>query len=188
MAEMKSSPTKKQLLFIDRLRSASEEREDGFQEVLKSLGKGDVSELDMKEASQVIDALKKIEVEGEAGGPGSPTDKQLSFLHNLQDSEERISATSKFLKKVDKKTMGNLTVSEASELIDSLTKIKGGPRVDTSSNPATEKQLFFINRLQNSDETKKQYRALMKKFGKEDPSDLTKGEASQIIEKMKEKR
>ncbi len=187
LSEKKSEPTRKQLEFIDRLRSASDARENKFQEVIKSLGKGDVSELDMNEASKVIDALKKIVVEGEAGSPSGPTRKQLSFLQNLQDTEERISATAKFLKKNSKDSLRSLSVQEASELIDSLAKLKSGQRIDTSGNPATEKQLMFIRRLQNSEDMMKVYKSLMKKFGKDSLADITKGEASELIEKMKEK-
>ncbi len=187
MAERGSTPTKKQLDFIDRLRSASDERENKFQELMGSFGKGDVSELDMREASQIIEDLKKIVVEGEQAGSGKPTVKQLSFLQNLQDTEERIKVTGEFLKSKGKDSLSGLSVPEASDLIDRLMKIKGGQRVDTSGNPATGKQINYIRKLQESEEMKKVYTKLMEKFRKSDISDLTKGEASEIIEKMKEK-
>lgn len=187
MADRESTPTKKQLDFIDRLRSASDEREAKFQELVGSFGKGDISELDMREASQVIETLKKIHVEGESAGPSSPTVKQLSFLQNLQDTEERIKVTGEYLKKLGAKALGNLSVQEASELIDRLMKIKGGQRLDTSGNPATGKQLNYIRKLQESDEMMKVYNKLMDKFKKSELDDLTKGEASELIEKMKEK-
>lgn len=155
--------------------------------MLKEIGKGDVSELDVGEASQVIDALKKVEVEGERGGPSRPTPKQLSFLQNLQDTEERIRSTDEFLEKHDKPSIADLSVPEASELIDVLAKLKGGQRLDTSENPATEKQLNFIKRLQKSEDAMKVYNSLMRKFRKSSLADVTKGEASELIEKMKEK-
>lgn len=188
MAETGSSPTRKQLDFIDRLRSASDERENKFQDLLNSFGKGDISELDIREASTVIEDLKKIKVEGESSGPSTPTRKQLSFLQNLQDTEERIKLTEKYLEGKSVDSLGKLSVQEASDLIDRLMKLKGGTRVDTSGNPATAKQIDYIRKLQEDSDLKKISTKLMTKFKKSDIQDLSKGEASEIIEKMKEKQ
>lgn len=185
MAERGSSPTKKQIDFINKLREASSEREETLQEFLRSREKSGVEELTVPETSDLIDALKKIKVEGEVTGGGFATGKQISFLTNLQDTEERRDAARDYLKNLGKESVNELAINEASELIDTLMHMPRGERLDASEMSPTSKQIKFIQSLQKTPNGSGTASAFLKKLGKGTLEELTRKEASELIEKLK---
>lgn len=181
-----SSPTKKQISFLTRLREASQEREEKLQDFLAAHGKGDVSELSSQETSDIIDQLKNIKVEGEQGmGGGNATGKQINFLSSLQDTEERIEAVQKYLSDHGRDSINGLSIQEASELIDKLMQSPGGERLDATKLNATPKQVKFIKNLQKDDRTIGLAANYMKEHGKGSEEELTRKEASELIELLK---
>lgn len=185
MTERSSSPTKKQLDFISKLRNASPEREEALQQFLRSREKGDVSELTVPETSDLIDSLKKIQVKGEDVSAGLATGKQISFLTNLQDTEERRSFATEFLNRAGKRSVNELAINEASELIDSLMKMPRGERLDSSEMAPTTKQIRFIQNLQKTPNASGISDNYMKKLRKKSLEELNRKEASELIELLK---
>lgn len=185
MAERGSSPTKKQIDFINKLREASGEREETVSKFLKDKDKNDIQELSIPETSDLIDALKKIKVEGETLSAGFATGKQISFLTNLQDTEERRSAARDYLKNLGKDSVNELSINEASELIDTLMKMPRGERLDASEMGPTSKQIKFIQSLQKNPNGSGIVSAHLKKLKKGTLEELTRKEASDLIEKLK---
>lgn len=185
MAERGSAPTKKQLDFLEKLRSASSEREDAVIKFLDSKEKTGISELSVPETSELIDKLKTIKVEGEKISSGFATGKQISFLTNLQDTEERRSTARDYLENLGKDSVNELSINEASELIDTLMKMPRGERLDASELAPTTKQLKFIQTLQKSPNGTGVASSYLKKHGKGMLEELTRKEASELIELLK---
>lgn len=185
MAERGSAPTKKQLDFIEKLRNASPEREEAVLKFLSSKEKSNISELTVPETSELIDQLKTIKVEGENVSAGFATGKQISFLTNLQDTEERRSAARDYLNNLGKTSVNELAINEASELIDTLMKMPRGERLDASELAPTSKQLKFIQSLQKSPNGSDIASSFLKKIRKAMLDELTRKEASELIELLK---
>lgn len=185
MAERGSSPTRKQLDFIEKLRDASSEREEVVLKFLRSKEKGNVGELSVPETSELIDKLKAIKVEGENVSAGFATGKQISFLTNLQDTEERRSKAREYLQNLGRTSVNELAINEASELIDTLMKMPRGERLDASELAPTTKQLKFIQSLQKSPDGPGIVDAFLKKIRKGMLEELTRKEASELIELLK---
>ncbi len=181
----RSSPTKKQMDFIKKLREASGEREEKLQSFLSSKGKSDISELSVPETSELIDALKSVKVEGDQSGAGLATGKQINFLSSLQDTEERIEMVSQYLKDHGKDSVNVLSIPEASELIDRLMQTPKGERLDPTQLRATPKQVKFIKSLQKDDAGVSAARKYLKDHGKASEDDLSRKEASELIEMLK---
>ncbi len=183
---MANGPTRSQVNFINKLTESDSGRLEESENFLKHLGKGSISELSVPEASSLIDKLKNIHVAGEDTGGSGPTAKQIKFLGNLQDSEERIRYTAKFLSGIGKKTYSELSLSEASKLIDGLMGIKGsGSSGATKDFNVTPKQVSFIKNLQTTDHELKISAEFLTSLGKKDFDELTRTEASKLIEKLK---
>lgn len=182
----KPSPTKKQLEFLENLRSASREREEKLRSYLSSKGKGDISELSVPETSELIDLLKNIKVEGEQGGGGGlATGKQINFLSSLQDTAERQETVSRFLKEHAKDSINVLSIPEASELIDKLVQSPKGERLDATKLNATPKQVKFIKSLQKTEKSIATASKYLKDHGKGSEEELNRKEASELIEMLK---
>lgn len=186
MEENKSSPTRKQLDFLQKLRGASEEREEKVQEYLSTKGKGDINDLSVPETSELIDLLKSIKVEGEQGGGGGlATGKQINFLSSLQDTEERQATVEEYLSSHGKDSINMLSIPEASELIDKLMQSPKGERLDGSRLNATPKQVKFIKSLQKTDKAIATASQYLKDHGKGSEEELSRKEASELIERLK---
>lgn len=183
--ENKSSPTKKQIEFIKKLREASEEREEKLIKFLSEKGKTDVSELSVPETSSLIDVLKSVKVEGDQSGAGMATGKQINFLSSLQDTEERIETVNRFLKEHMKDSINVLSIPEASELIDTLMQSPRGERLDPTQLNATPKQVKFIKSLQKSDSAVKAAQKYLRDHNKKSEEELSRKEASELIETLK---
>ena len=118
----KVSPTRSQINFITKLREGSSEREDFIQKFLEEKAKDNVSQLSVPEASSLIDSLKKIKSEGSAyaGDAKTATPKQIKFIKALQNSSEKLEKSISYLKNIGKDDISELTVKEASGLIELL--------------------------------------------------------------------
>ena len=185
MADRGSAPTKKQMDFIEKLRNASTEREEAVLKFLKSKDKGNIGELTVPETSELIDKLKAIKVEGENLSAGFATGKQIGFLTNLQDTEERRAKAREFLKEHRKTSVNELSINEASELIDNLMTMPKGDRLDASELAPTTKQLKFIQNLQKTPNGSGISSSYLKKLRKAQLEELTRKEASELIELLK---
>ena len=185
MTDRGSAPTKKQMDFIEKLRNASTEREEAVLKFLKSKDKGNIGELTVPETSELIDKLKAIKVEGENLSAGFATGKQIGFLTNLQDTEERRAKARDFLKEHRKTSVNELSINEASELIDNLMTMPKGDRLDASELAPTTKQLKFIQNLQKTPNGSGISSSYLKKLRKAQLEELTRKEASELIELLK---
>lgn len=114
--------TGKQLDLITRLQD-SEERQKAVREYLGSHGMDAVNFLHLTEASELIDILMKIPGT-QKNSTGNATRKQVQFIKNLQDSDVKLEITSKYLKDLGRGSIDDLTVKEASALIDRLREAK----------------------------------------------------------------
>ncbi|MHB1493363.1 MAG: hypothetical protein ACYCR7_05275 [Thermoplasmataceae archaeon] len=112
----------KQIEFITNLEKSSKGGSDALADFLKGKKKGNVSELSSREASELIDKLKSLpKIEGmQVQGTGrNATPKQISFINNLlsrnPSSKEKLE---KFLRESKKGSIEELSIPEASKLID----------------------------------------------------------------------
>ena len=181
--------TQSQLSFISKLRNASPERDEVYQKFLKESGKADAPELTMQEASTLIDEMKKVKLSGSdigtSGEESFATGKQITFLTKLQDTDERKGAARKYLDESRKYSINALSTQEASKLIDILSGMKGVDRGDPTDSPATRKQLQFIKSLQGTDKRMDTTSGYLKELKKTDLSELTRKEASTLIDRLK---
>ncbi len=118
----KVSPTRSQINFITKLREGSSEREDFIQKFLEEKAKDNVSQLSVPEASSLIDSLKKIKSEN-SSSPGeikTATPKQIKFIKGLQNSSDKLEKSISYMKNLGKGDISELTVKEASGLIELL--------------------------------------------------------------------
>ncbi len=185
---MSGELTRSQKNFLNKLMEESSERLEASEKFMRNLGKGEISELSVQEASRLIDELQKIKTEGGSSiGGNGPTKKQKTFISNLQDSEERIAFTRKYLEKAGKKSVDELNVKEASALIDGLMEKKGDPERSRAQTDfqATPKQINYIRSLQKSEKDQKTVTEYLKSIGKKSLDEITRTEASTIIEKLK---
>lgn len=105
-----------------------------LQNLVRHPGRGEVSEkyllkhgkeglnfLAMDEASELIDVLRNVKMEGAGNNSEAPaTRKQIQFIKNLQVSGKQLGITSEYLAKLKKVTIDELTGKEASGLVDRL--------------------------------------------------------------------
>ncbi len=180
MGETKA--TNNQINFIKKLEKGNEERSKKLKQFLKDKNKEKIEDLSIKEASELIEEMRKI---GNGNLPESfATGKQISFIENLQKNEEAERITENFLKNKNKETVNFLTMQEASELIDELKKIMGKNEISKERN-ITEKQLNYIKNLLSNDEKKKIAYKFLTGLNKNSIEELTSKEASLLIDKLK---
>ncbi|MHB1708976.1 MAG: hypothetical protein ACYCT2_05830 [Thermoplasmataceae archaeon] len=180
-----SQPTGSQFSFINRLREASPERENTFLDFLKERGKTNVTDLTMQEASELIDALKKIKVENDRSGSSYLTGKQLSYLQNLVRDPARSAESERYLKEHRKESLNFLAMDEASELIDAMRNVRVDTPENNSEKPASKKQVQFIKNLQTTDKHLEITKNYLEKLRKVSIDELTSKEASGLIDKLK---
>ncbi len=112
--------TGKQISFLTSLQS-TEERMNAAREFLKRVGKPNINLLTMQEASELIEKLKSIEMRKGQDTSGAPvTPKQVKYIGSLMAGEDKKKVAELFLKKINKKDVGELNRREASQLIDLL--------------------------------------------------------------------
>ena len=182
-----TTPTKNQMNFVGKLIDEYPERSKVMDKFLDSTGKGSLEELSVQEASKLIDELIKITPVNADGTIHVPlaTGKQISFLTNLQNSEERIMMTRDYLASKEKTSINLLSMTEASELIDSLRTIATPKGEEAGLSPVTPKQVKFILNLQNTEDKKKIAALYLKKLGKQSVDELTRKEASSLIDMLR---
>ncbi|MCL4350503.1 MAG: regulatory protein GemA [Candidatus Thermoplasmatota archaeon] len=182
----KETPTRSQVNFIEKLRSGSKEREEFVLKYLEQVAKDNVSELSVKEASSLIESLKKISGGTVSNGNNkrTATPKQVALIEKMQDSDERKKITTEFMKSHGNAISETLSIGEASDLLDKLKNVKGASSVDDSPS-ATQKQIKYIQGLQDSTAKIEIAMNYMKKTGKSEFSQLTIKEASALIEILK---
>jgi hypothetical protein len=181
-----STATKNQLEFIKKLLGESVDRENFLKEFLDNKSKDDVQELTIPEASELIDSLKKIKNPESANKEVLATGRQITFITNMQDTEERKMLIHSYLSDHKKETINNLSMSEASMLIDKLMQLKGVRSSSNADNLASKKQIQFIKNLQDTDTKLKFAANYLKDLEKMSIEELTKKEASLLIEKLKD--
>ena len=113
------------------------------------------------------------------------TKKQIEYISTMVADVERRKALDDFLKLKEIATIAELTVEDASELIDKLKSVPYDQPETKTEKPATKKQIDYIKNLQNTDkkkETAKNYLTEKKKNGMEE---LTSREASALIDTLR---
>ena len=113
------------------------------------------------------------------------TKKQIKYISTMVVDVERRKALDDFLKLKEIATIAELTVEDASELIDKLKSMPYDQPETKTEKPATKKQIDYIKNLQNTDkkkETAKNYLTEKKKNGMEE---LTSREASALIDALR---
>ncbi len=110
---------------------------------------------------------------------------QILFIKKLMEtSDKRSEEFQKFLKTIKKSDISELDRNEASELIDSLKKIK----VDNDTHAEktiTSKQLKFIQNLNNSETRIRETNNFLKSHGNKSIEMLTIHESSELIDILK---
>ncbi len=177
--------TRSQKNFIEKLSENSPKRMEEVQHFLVEKGAGSLDELSVPDASALIEKLKsQSEPSGIKKSPNA-TKKQISFVKNLQTGQERLEFTEKFLKEHGLGSLDELSMADASSLIESLKNIRSEEGGDYKEKPATPKQLDFIDKLQATDREKKVVQDFLAKMKKKSLDDLTSREASNLIERLK---
>ncbi len=112
--------TGKQISFLTSLQS-TEDRINAARDFLKKVGKPNINLLTMQEASDLIEKLKSIEIKKGQDNSGAPvTSKQIRYIGTLMAGEDKKKVAELYLKKINKKEVGELNRREASQLIDLL--------------------------------------------------------------------
>ncbi len=182
------SPSRNQLNFINRLLAENPDRKKAMDIFLSESGKKSMEELSIPEASKLIDELRKIAPKGGDGrtsGKPLATGKQIAFLTNLQNSEQRIAVAREFLKNHSKDSLNLLNMDEASELIEKLKSMAVEKGTDTSGIPVSQKQIKYIESLQKAEDKKEIAHLFLAKLKKKTVDELTRKEASQLIDLLK---
>lgn len=183
----KSSPTKKQLQYIDQLQNKDKDNLEILQTFLKEKNLSSTRELTVKTASELIDRFRK-------GSPGGTTvhgktrhasNKQIAFIESLEQGESAKREVEAFLGKSGKKYVHELESSEASDLIDSLKPLSTGNRRTDTSIPASKKQIKYIQGLQKTAENSSRVESYVRDLNKGSIEELSISEASELITLLK---
>jgi hypothetical protein len=180
-----TGPTKNQANFIEKLRNSSPEREESLLHYLADHDKETVNDLSLQEASEAIDAMKKIKVEGD-NSLSYLTGKQLSFLQSLTLDSARKGKAETFMKDRGKGGLNFLSLSEASELIELLKNTKPSDPSVSGGKMVSEKQVKFLNSLQDSDEKRDIGKKYLSGLKKKSLNELTSREASALIDLLRQ--
>ncbi len=179
-----SNASRSQVKLIEKLCSGNLGRRKLLQAFLKDHGITDISELALREASALIEILKKSD-EGSGEGKRTPlvTEKQLQFLKKLQDSAPRRDETLDFIRAARVSSLDELSVAQASSLIDALMKL---PRGKASDAPISGKQIKFIQSLIKRSENAAVLKNFLAGARKKSLDELSSGEASDLIDRLKQ--
>ncbi|MEM0156005.1 MAG: hypothetical protein QW597_05335 [Thermoplasmataceae archaeon] len=114
----------KQISYIESLQR-SEESRSYVSDFLQRARKKSLAEIDSSEASDLIDYLKPLSgTEKRDYGDVPATEKQLKFIRHLQKSSPAKNEVESALKRLRKKSIEELAVNEASDLITALRVLK----------------------------------------------------------------
>ena len=178
-----SGATKSQLNYIEKLCAGNPSREKTLKKFLKDQEVTDISELTVRDASIIIEMLKKSE-DSNKGNRNVMTisGKQLQLIDKLQDSEQRKSETARYLRENHVESLNELSLNQASGLIDSLLKL---PRGKPSESPVSAKQIKFIQSLLKPGGNENISKSFLREIRKKSIEELTSKEASELIDMLK---
>ncbi len=177
--------TRSQKNFIEKLSQETSEKQNEVEHYLVEKGLGTIDELSVSDASNLIEKLKSMGSPIDSKKTSGATKKQIAFIKNLQSSGERLEFTEKFLKEHRKGSLDEITMEEASLLIDGLKNMGGGSNISDEPKPASPKQIDFIEKLQSTEREKKIVSDYLAKLKKGSIDDLSSREASALIERLK---
>lgn len=180
MTDSRLSTAQKKL--IDRFSDVKDGKKI-IEKFLKEAEKKSVEDLTLQEASRLITRIKDNRIQAPST-KSSPTVKQIALIRSLQDGEERIRITAEYLRKTRITEVSELSVTQASELIDRLLIAKAGNKEERSMSPATMKQTRYIEKLLENEKFRKIIEELFRKFRKGSPDELTRKEAGEIIDRI----
>ncbi len=180
MTDSRLSAAQKKL--IDRF-SAAKDGKRIIEKYLKETEKKTVEDLTLQEASRLITRIKDGRIQAPSTKT-SPTVKQATLIRSLQDGDERIRITADYLRKMGITEISELSVSQASQLIDRLLAAKSGTKEERSMSPATMKQIRYIEKLLENEKFKKTVEDLLRKYRKKTADELTRKEAGEIIDRV----
>jgi hypothetical protein len=180
MTDSRLSAAQKKL--IDRF-SAAKDGKRIIEKYLKETEKKTVEDLTLQEASRLITRIKDGRIQAPPTKT-SPTVKQATLIRSLQDGDERIRITADYLRKMGITEISELSVSQASQLIDRLLAAKSGTKEERSMSPATMKQIRYIEKLLENEKFKKTVEDLLRKYRKKTADELTRKEAGEIIDRV----
>ncbi len=173
------APTEGQIDLISRLMEESVNANKHVTEYLSENGRGGVEELSMKEASQLIDELKKVSAKLLIERYLTP--KQLFFIDQLQDTQQKRDYTREFISQRTKKSINSLSTSEASELIAVLKSMRPPSEGEKLDAPITLDQIEMLNGLQDTEERRAVTDRFLNQILSKDMRDLTRQEADELI-------
>jgi|GEM_PF-2174031 uncharacterized membrane-anchored protein YjiN (DUF445 family) len=171
---------------IDKLRQESNRNAESVAKFLEKNFKHSVSDLTMQEASRLIESLKKLQVNSEISSNPPVTAKQIALLKRLQDGSERIQKLMQMLGKLKKDSINELTVPEASTVIDALISTKAGTNEERGRSPATEKQVRFLEKLYATDNNRTVIDGFLTRQRKKNLEELTRSEAGELLDRLVE--
>ncbi|MCL5804479.1 MAG: hypothetical protein M1306_04145 [Candidatus Thermoplasmatota archaeon] len=180
MTDSRLSAAQKKL--IDRFSDAKDGKRI-IEKYLKETEKKTVEDLTLQEASRLITRIKDGRIQAPSTKT-SPTVKQATLIRSLQDGDERIRITADYLRKMGITEISELSVSQASQLIDRLLAAKSGTKEERSMSPATMKQIRYIEKLLENEKFKKTVEDLLRKYRKKTADELTRKEAGEIIDRV----
>ncbi len=183
---MATKITSGQEKLIDKLSQASKRNTEAVAKFLEKNFKHSVSDLTMQEASRLIESIKKLQVNSEDSNPPPVTAKQIALLKRLQDGNERIQKLKQMLVKLKKDNINELTVPEASTIIDALISTKAGSMEERGRSPATEKQVKFLEKLYATENNQTVIDGYLARQRKKSLDELTRSEAGELLDRLVE--
>jgi hypothetical protein len=171
---------------IEKLGKESDRNSGIVAKFLEKNFKHSVADLTMQEASKLIESMKKLQVNSEISNPPPVTAKQIALLKRLQDGNERIQKLRQMLGKLRKDSISELTVPEASAVIDALISTKAGSTEERGRSPATEKQVKFLEKLYARENNNAVIDRYLAKQRKKSLDELTRSEAAELLDRLVE--
>ncbi|MGC8515879.1 MAG: hypothetical protein ACP5OC_07090 [Thermoplasmata archaeon] len=183
---MASKITTGQGKLIEKLSQENNRYTEIIEKFLEKNFKHSVSDLTMQEASRLIETLKKLQVNSEISNPPLVSPKQIALLKRLQDGNERIQKLQQILGKLGKDGINELTVPEASTVIDALISTKAGSTEERGRSSATEKQVKFLEKLYANEKNRIVIDGYLARQRKKSLDELTRSEAGKLLDRLVE--
>ncbi|MGP6220376.1 hypothetical protein [Caldiplasma sukawensis] len=174
---MTGSITRSQLNFLKKLIKNNINLERKVDDFLSKKNVSSLNDLKSDDASELIEEIKKAS-ESKIGRP--LTKKQREFIENLNTSPERMEITMKYLRNIKKGSVEELTLDEASNLIEELKKVN----VETGRvlKMISQKQLKYLKSLAEDSKKLEISIKFLKERNKSGFEELTSKEASELID------
>lgn len=174
---MSGSITRSQLNFLKKLIKNNVNLEKKVDDFLSKKNVQSLNDLKSDEASELIEEIKKL---SENKNGRSLTKKQREFIENLNTSPERMEITMKYLRDWRKGSVEELTIDEASRLIEELKKVN----VESTKTlkMISQKQLKYLKSLAEDAGKLEVSIKFLKERNKSAFEELTSKEASELID------